>query len=93
MVENPLVSLVHLDELSKMTDQTLHNRKAELPLALAILEEAKDEFHEWAAHRKYAPFIRSFKEKLSEIKDGEIAFQRKKQKDSKKIMPPCLPID
>ena len=78
VVENPLVSLVHLDELSKMTDQTLHNRKAELPLALAILEEAKDEFHEWAAHRKYAPFIRSFKEKLSEIKDGEIAFQRKK---------------
>ncbi|MBW2937172.1 glutamyl-tRNA reductase [Aureisphaera sp. CAU 1614] len=76
--ENPLVTLVHLDELSKMTDQTLSQRKADLPKALKIIEEAKEEFNTWASHRKFAPTIKAIKEKLSEIKAGEIDFQKKK---------------
>lgn len=78
VTENPLVTLVHLDELSKMTDQTLSQRKADLPKALQIIEEAKEEFNTWASHRKFAPTIKAIKEKLSEIKTGEIDFQKKK---------------
>ena len=78
VIENPLVTLVHLDELSKMTDQTLSQRKADLPKALKIIEEAKEEFNTWASHRKFAPTIKAIKEKLSEIKAGEIDFQKKK---------------
>jgi glutamyl-tRNA reductase len=78
VTENPLVTLVHLDELSKMTDQTLSQRKADLPKAIEIIEEAKEEFTTWASHRKFAPTIKAIKEKLSEIKAGEIDFQKKK---------------
>ena len=78
VTENPLVTLVHLDELSKMTDQTLSQRKADLPKAIKIIEEAKEEFNTWASHRKFAPTIKAIKEKLSEIKAGEIDFQKKK---------------
>ncbi len=78
VTENPLVTLVHLDELSKMTDQTLSQRKADLPKALKIIEEAQNEFTTWASHRKFAPTIKAIKEKLSEIKAGEIDYQKKK---------------
>lgn len=78
VTENPLVTLVHLDDLSKMTDDALSQRKADLPKALNIIEEAKTEFSTWASYRKFAPTIKAIKEKLSDIKAGEIDFQKKK---------------
>ncbi|MEZ4857250.1 MAG: glutamyl-tRNA reductase [Flavobacteriaceae bacterium] len=78
VVENPLVTLVHLDELSKMTDETLSQRKTDLPKALQIIEEAEEAFSLWASHRQFAPTVKALKEKLSEIKAGEIDFQKKK---------------
>ncbi len=76
--KNPLVTLVHLDELSKMTDRVLNKRKEQLPQAKAIIEEVQEEFLSWATHREFAPTLKALKEKLLEIKDGEIDFQKKK---------------
>ena len=36
------VTLVHMDELSQITDETLENRKKHIPAAEAIIEEIKD---------------------------------------------------
>jgi len=72
------VTVVHLDDLSKITDVTLENRKKHVPAAEAIIEEVKGEFNEWTNARKFAPTINALKEKLNAIKDTELNFQRKK---------------
>lgn len=72
------VSLVHLDHLSQITDETLENRKQHIPAAEAIIEEIKEEFLTWTKGRKYAPTIHALKAKLNTIKDFELNFQRKK---------------
>ncbi len=72
------VTLIHLDHLSQMTDETLENRKLHIPAAEAIIEEIKEEFSAWAKNRKFAPTIQALKEKLNSIKEGELNVQRKK---------------
>lgn len=78
VLENEFVTLIHLDELTALTDQTLQQRAEELPLAEKIISEIETEFNHWAEHRKFAPVIRALKVKLAEIKAGEIDFQRRK---------------
>jgi len=72
------VTLVHMDHLSQITDETLENRKLHIPAAESIIEEIKEEFFEWTKQRKFAPTIHALKAKLNSIKDGELNFQRKK---------------
>ena len=72
------VTLIHLDHLSQMTDETLEKRKTHIPAAEAIIEEIKEEFVAWTKARKFAPTIHALKEKLNSIKEGELNFQRKK---------------
>lgn len=76
--ELPNVTVVHLDDLSEITDSTLENRKKHIPAAEAIIEEMKEEFTDWTNARKFAPTINALKEKLNSIKDTELNFQRKK---------------
>ena len=72
------VTLIHMDHLAQMTDETLENRKKHIPAAEVIIEEIKDEFISWTKQRKFAPTIHALKEKLNSIKDGELNVQRKK---------------
>ena len=72
------VSLVHLDQLSQITNETLNRRKKQLPQAKAIIEEIQDEFYEWLTTRQFAPTIKALKLKLADMKDGEIDNQRRK---------------
>ena len=75
------VSLIHLDYLSKITDQTLEARKAHIPSAEAIIEEIKGEFNGWLETRKFAPTIKALKHKLSDFATAELDSQRKKIDD------------
>ena len=75
------VSLVHLDYLSQITDQTLEDRKAHIPLAEAIIEEVKAEFNCWLETRKFAPTIKALKNKLHDFAVAEMETQRKKNCD------------
>lgn len=77
----PNVSLVHLDDLSQITDETLENRKSQVPAAELIINEIKQEFFDWMNGRKYAPTIHSLKAKLHQIKEKELAKQSKKIAD------------
>ena len=72
------VSLIHMDQLAEMTDETLENRKKHIPAAEAIIEEIKEEFIAWTKQRKFAPTIHALKAKLNAIKEGELNVQRKK---------------
>lgn len=72
------VTLVHMDHLSQITDETLENRKKHIPAAEAIITEILDEFMTWTKGRKYAPTIHALKAKLNSIKDIELNYQKKK---------------
>jgi glutamyl-tRNA reductase len=76
--DNKMVQLVHLDELSQMTDETLEKRKEYIPQAENIIQEVFQEFIEWLNGRKFAPTIHALKEKLQQINDKEIAAHKKK---------------
>lgn len=75
------VSLVHLDHLSQITDETLEKRKMHIPLAEQIIEEVKSEFNNWLETRKFAPTIKALKHKLSGFAAAEVDTQRKKIAD------------
>ena len=72
------VTLIHIDHLSQMTDDTLERRKQHIPAAEAIIEDIKLEFNNWMNGRKFAPTINALKAKLNDIKENEFNFQRKK---------------
>ncbi|WP_144893540.1 glutamyl-tRNA reductase [Flavobacterium tiangeerense] len=72
------VTLIHMDYLSQLTDETLENRKKHIPAAEAIIEEIKEEFITWTKGRKFAPTINALKAKLNAIKASELDFQSKK---------------
>jgi glutamyl-tRNA reductase len=75
------VTLVHLDQLSQMTDETLERRKKHIPLAEEIIEEVKTDFQAWLETRKFAPTIKALKHKLQDFKIAELDTQRKKLSD------------
>ncbi len=75
------VTLVGLDELSKVTDETLAIREKEVPMAQEIIDVYKDEFNEWLSHRRLTPAINALKQSLEVIQKDEIAFHKKKIKD------------
>ena len=72
------VTLVHLDQLSQMTDDTLAKRQEYVPQAMAIIDEVKHEFITWTQARKFAPTIHALKAKLEEIKETELKYHKKK---------------
>ncbi len=72
------VELIHLDQLSQITNKTLKKREEHIPKAEEIIKEEKKEFLDWVNSRKYAPTIQALKTKLEEIKKGEIEYHRKK---------------
>lgn len=75
------VSLVNVDELSKITLETLAIREKEVPRAEEIISIHKAEFNEWLNHRKFTPAITALKESLEAIQKDEISFHKKKIKN------------
>lgn len=75
------VTLIHMDYLSQMADNTLEKRKSFIPQAQQIIAEVKTEFTQWLESRKFAPTIKALKTKLEVMKNAEIDFQRKKIND------------
>ena len=75
------VTLVHLDYLSQITDDTLGRRKLEIPQAENIIKEVEIEFNAWLETRKFAPTIKALKLRLNDFKAAELETQRKKISD------------
>jgi glutamyl-tRNA reductase len=66
------VSLINVDELSKLKDETLAKREAEVPKAKKIIAEHIDEFIEWHEMRKHVPVLKAVKTKLKEIQSDPL---------------------
>lgn len=63
----PHVQMVNVDELSKLKDETLKMRLAEVPKAKAIISEVMGEFSEWCEMRKHVPMLKDLKIKLKQL--------------------------
>ena len=58
------VTLINVDDLSKIKDKTLQRREAELPKATEIISRHLAEFNEWITLRKNVPVLTAVKSKL-----------------------------
>ncbi|WP_439152798.1 glutamyl-tRNA reductase [Winogradskyella sp.] len=79
--EHSNITLVHLDDLAKITDDTLEKRKAFIPAAEAIITDVMSEFNAWLDTLKFVPTIQAIKHKLTDFKNSEFSTQRKKLSD------------
>ncbi len=87
----PDVSFVDVDTLSKIKDETLQKRSAEVPKALAIIEEHVAEFGEWCAMRKHVPVLKEVKSKLLGLPIaagvfGQVAETANKEERAQKVI-------
>jgi glutamyl-tRNA reductase len=76
--ELPNVTLFHLDELSKMSDETLLARKKFIPQAEQIIAEELNDFKDWVETRKFAPALVAVKKLMHNMQQQELEAQRKK---------------
>ncbi|HVB04265.1 MAG TPA: glutamyl-tRNA reductase [Chitinophagaceae bacterium] len=72
----PNIKLIGIDELSRIQDETLQKRQAEIPRAQAIIEENMQEFLYWNQMRRHAVVLQGVKKKLQEIHAREISTQK-----------------
>jgi glutamyl-tRNA reductase len=61
------VSLMDVDSLAKLKDETLRKRVGEVPRAENIIRETIDGFLEWHEMRRHAPVLQTVKKQLQEI--------------------------
>ncbi|MEJ0103168.1 MAG: glutamyl-tRNA reductase [Bacteroidota bacterium] len=66
------ITLINVDDLSKLKDETLAKRQGEVPKAKAIIAEHISEFTEWYEMRKHVPVLKAVKTKLQEIHTGSL---------------------
>ncbi len=63
----PQITLINVDELSKIKDSTLQKREAEVPKAKRIIEAHINEFMGWHEMRKNVPVLKAVKNKLEQM--------------------------
>ncbi len=63
----PGITLVNVDELSRLKDETLLMRRKEVPKAKIIIEKHIAEFMEWYAMRRHVPVLKAVKTKLEQL--------------------------
>ncbi len=68
----PGVTLIDVDGLSKLKDETLVRRAKEIPQARKIIQSHLQEIMEWHEMRKHVPVLKLVKIKLREIHDSPL---------------------
>ena len=66
------VRLVNVDELSKVADETLQKRMAEVPKAKQIIAAQLDEFMNWYLMRQHVPVIKAVKHTLKTLQQEQL---------------------
>ena len=64
------LTLIGVDELSRIKDETLQRRSAEIPKVEQIIRQQLDAYLEWNDLRKHVPVLKAVKSKLRSIQSG-----------------------
>jgi len=78
VLDLPNVARIHIDELSRTTDNTLAERQKEVPKAEAIIDEVAEEFTDWLGTRSFAPTVQALKQMMEKLEQQALAQQQKK---------------
>lgn len=70
------VTLVNVDDLSKIQDETLQKRIAEVPKAKSIISKHIGDFIEWHNMRRHVPVLKAVKAKLEVIYKDPVKIQK-----------------
>lgn len=70
----PNITLINVDELSKIKDLTLQKREAEVPKAKVIIEKYISDFLSWHQMRRNVPVLKAVKNKLEQMNSGSFFF-------------------
>ena len=65
-------TFVDVDQLSRIKDKTLEARQAEVPKALAIINEHLTAFITWCDMRRHVPVLKEVKHKLKELNQSGV---------------------
>jgi glutamyl-tRNA reductase len=68
----PGITLINVDELSKIKDETLKKRAGEIPKVKIIIKKHINAFMEWHQMRKHVPVLRAVKSHLEKMHSGSI---------------------
>ena len=66
------IKVVHLDELSQITDSTIEKRKKHIPKAELIINSNIKDYILWLSQRKFSPTLKSFKEQVTQLKKEKL---------------------
>ena len=66
------IKVVHLDELSQITDSTIEKRKKDIPKAELIINSIFKEYILWLSQRKFSPTLKSFKQQVTQLKKEKL---------------------
>lgn len=82
LAQVPGMVLANVDDLSRINDQTLRKRKAEVPKAMAIIQQHMQEFTAWTSQRRHVPVLKAVKQKLHDMHScGLFLTSRRTSKD------------
>lgn len=76
------IQLADVDTLSKINDETLRRREAEVPKAKALITCQIHEFAEWYMMRQNVPVLKAVKEKLNELNNQLFEAQQNSDKQA-----------
>lgn len=76
LIDSSNTTLVGIDVLSKITEETIDNRKRQVPFAENIITHSTDEFINWIDIRKFTPAINSLKDTLELLRQHEVGLQK-----------------
>ncbi|PSK89713.1 glutamyl-tRNA reductase [Taibaiella chishuiensis] len=77
------VQLADVDALSKINDETLRRREAEVPRAKALITCQIHDFAEWYLMRRNVPVLKAVKQKLNELNNQ--LFEARKDTDNQAV--------
>ena len=72
LYKNLSYSVIDIDHLSTITEESVQQRQSQIPLAKTILNEMVDEFYTWLEGRKVAPTLQAVREKMNLWKSKEV---------------------
>lgn len=70
--ELPYITLLNVDDLSKIKDAALQKRMAEVPKAKSVIAAHINEFTEWHSLRRNAPVLKAVKQKLLDMHQSNL---------------------
>lgn len=70
--------VIDVDHLSLVTEESMQRRRAQIPLAMELINSVIDDFYIWLESRRVAPTLQAVRQKMDDWKERELQNLAKK---------------